>query len=48
MQFEAEEPAYGTFVALRYSIENLMDMYTLVLAHSERGAVNETDARTLA
>ena len=47
MQLEAEEPAHGTFAALRYSLENLMDMYPLVLAHSERGAVNETDARTL-
>ena len=48
MQLEAEEPSHGTFAALCYTLEDLVDVYPLVLAHPERGAVNETDSGTLA
>lgn len=44
MELETEEPPHGTLAPLRYALEYLMDMYPLVLAYTQRGAVHETYA----
>ncbi len=48
VQLEAEEPAHGAFASLGYALERPVDMDALILAHPERGAVNEADARAFA
>ena len=45
MQFETEEPTHGAFSSLSCPFENLMNMYSLVLAETQWCAVNETYAR---
>lgn len=48
VQLEPEEPAHGALTPLRYPPENLLDEDPLVAAHTQRSAVDETDAGTLA
>lgn len=44
VQLEAEEPSHGTLASLSYAPEGLMDVNSLVPAHTQRCAVHETDA----
>lgn len=48
MKLESEEPAHGIFASLRYSLERLMGMGSLVLTYPQGSTVNEADACTLA
>ena len=48
MQFETEEPTHGAFTSLGYTSENLVDMYSLVLADTQWCAVNKTNASAFA
>ena len=48
VQLEAEEPSHGALAPPGDAPEGLVHMDALVLAHPERSAVHETDARTLA
>ena len=48
MQFETEEPTHGAFSSLGYTFENLMNMYSLVLADTQWCAVNKTYASAFA
>ena len=48
VQLKPEEPAHGTPAPLGDSPEDLVHVDSLVPAHPERSAVNETHARTLA
>ena len=45
MQFESEEPTHGALSSLGYTLENLVNMYSLVLADTQWCAVNKTYAR---
>ena len=44
MQFETEKPSHGTLAPLGYTLEYLVDMYSLIPAYPQRGAVHETYA----
>ena len=44
MQFETEKPSHGTLAPLGYTLEYLVDMYPLIPAYPQRGAVHETYA----
>ena len=48
VQLEPEEPAHGALAPLGDSLEDLVDVDPLVPAYTQRRAVDETDARTLA
>jgi hypothetical protein len=48
MEFESEEPSKGTFTSLGNTLEYLVNMNPLIPANTQRGAVHETDASTLA
>lgn len=48
MQFESEEPTHGALSSLGYTLENLVNMYSLVLADTQWCAINEAYARTFA
>jgi hypothetical protein len=46
VKFESKEPTHGTFTSLSDSLENLVDMYSLVSANTKRSTVHETDSST--
>ena len=48
IQFETEEPTHRAFSSLGYTFENLVNMYSLVLADTQWFAVNKTYARAFA
>ena len=48
MQLETEEPTHRAFSSLSYAFENLVDMYSLVFADTQWGAVNEAYTRAFA
>ena len=48
MQLEAIEPSHRAFASLGDAPEGLVLEYSLVLAHSQRGAVDETYAGAFA
>ena len=48
VQFEAKEPSHRTLASLGDTLERLMDMNALILAHPERCAVNKADTCTFA
>ena len=43
MELEAIEPAHGALPSLSDTLEYLVDVYALVLAHTQRRTVYETD-----
>jgi hypothetical protein len=45
VKFESKEPTHGTFTSLSDSLENLVDMYSLVSANTKRSTV-QTDSST--
>jgi hypothetical protein len=47
-KLESEEPTHGALASLGNTIERLVDMDALILADSQRCAVNEADTCTLA
>ena len=44
MQFETIEPSHRAFASLSYAIKSLVLEDALVLAYSQRNAVNETNS----
>ena len=48
VQLEAKEPSHRALASLRNALEGLVLEDALVLAHPQRGAVDETDASALA
>ena len=48
MQLEAEEPSHRAFSSLGYTLENFVNMYSLVFADTQWCAVNEAYARAFA
>ena len=48
VQFETEEPTHRAFPPLGYTFENLVNMYSLVLADTQWRAVNKAYARAFA
>ena len=43
-----KEPSHGAFAPLYNALEHLVDMYPLVLAYTQKGAVHKADTCTLA
>lgn len=48
MQFETEEPSHRAFPSLGYAFENFVNMYPLILADTQWGAVYEAYVRAFA
>ena len=48
VELEAEEPAHRALPSLGDALEDLVNVYALVLAHTQRRAVHETDASAFA
>ena len=48
MKLETEEPAHGALPSLGNALEYLVDVYALVLAHTQRRAVHEADTGAFA